>query len=82
MKGWKKEMMKKGKKLLSIVMSSIMVLSAFAEGDYTQKVYADENDKAKTYYSSVKQYVYDEKNNKVSIVIFTSWKRIWNNWDK
>lgn len=59
-----KEMIKKGKKLLSIVMSSIMVLSAFAEGDYTQKVYADENDKAKTYYSSVKQYVYDEKNNK------------------
>ncbi|WP_159444381.1 leucine-rich repeat protein [Eubacterium uniforme] len=45
-------------------MSSIMVLSAFAEGDYTQKVYADENDKVKTYYSSVKQYVYDEKNNK------------------
>lgn len=64
MKGWKKEMMKKGKKLLSIVMSSIMVLSAFAEGDYKQKTYADENEKVKTYYSSVKQYIYDEKNNK------------------
>lgn len=39
-------MMKKGKKLLAIVISSIMVLSAFAEGDYTQKVYADEKDKS------------------------------------